>query len=176
MDLVNVGHLHEHQSQNNSEARAIRAVMIQKQESLECIEREIAQLVENKKGLEKDLVRLGIALNHSLFPIEILCRIFVLLALDHGTVHFPLNKYNVPPQLVVSHVCSHWRSVALHTPELWSDTQLYYKTNDSSHLIRLLQRWHFRGRTFPVTLSIFFGESLDGDGVAIALQNILLPI
>ena len=176
MDLGNVGHL---QSQDDSEARAIRSVMIQKRESLQCIEREIAQLAENKKGVEQDLVRLGISLgphNHRLFPNEILGRIFVLLALDYGTVDFPFKKKNLPPQLVISHVCSHWRRVALRTPELWSDTQLFYKTNDARHFIHLLQRWLFRARTFPVTLSINFDESLDGEGLAIILQNVLLPI
>ena len=180
MDLVNVGHLHQSQNDSESEARAIRGVMIQKRESLQCIEREIAHLVETKKGVEQDLVRLGIALgphNHSLFPNEILGRIFVLLALNYGTVEFPFYKnLKVPPQLVVSHVCSHWRTVALRTPELWSDTKLFYMTNVPPHFARLLQRWLSRARSFPVTLSINFEESLDGDGLAIALQNILLPI
>ena len=179
MDLVNVGHLHQSQNDSESEARAIRGVMIQKRESLQCIEREIAQLIENKKTVEQDLVRLGIALgphNRSLLPNEILSRIFVLLALDYGTVGFPFFKNDLPPQLIVSHVCSNWRWVAFRTPELWGDTKLSYTTNDAPHFIRLLQRWLFRARTFPVTLSIDFDKSLDGDGLAIALQNILLPI
>jgi hypothetical protein len=181
MDLVNVERLHQFQSQNDLEARAIRGVMIQKREFLQCIEREIAQLVETKKGVEQDLVRLGIALgphNHSLFPNEILGRIFVFLAQNYGTVEFPFFKnLKVPPQLVVSHVCSHWRRVALRTPELWRDTRLFYTpTNGPPHFVRLLQRWLSRARTFPVTLSINFEESLDGDGLGVALQNILLPI
>ena len=179
MDLVNVGRLHQLQSQNDSEASAIRGAMIQKRESLQSIEHAIAQLVETKKGVEQDLVHLGIALaphNQSFFPNEILGRIFILLALDYGTVDFPLKKYNLPPQLVVSHVCSHWRRVALRTPELWSNTKLFYMTNDPPHFIHLLQRWLSRARTFPVTLSITFEESLDGDGLAFALQTILLPI
>jgi hypothetical protein len=181
MDLVNAGHL-----QNDSEARAIRGAIIQKRESLRCIEREISQLVETKKGVEQDLVRLGIALaphtgNHSLFPIEILSRIFVLLALDCGTVNFPLGRnIGVPPQLVVSHVCSHWRRVALRTHELWSDTQIFYTRHTTNDTIRLLQRWLFRARTFPVALrlSTNLDRSFNGDGLAIAfkLQNILLPI
>ena len=67
MDLVISGHL-----QHDSEVRAIRDTIIRKRESLQCIEREIAQLVETKKEVEQDLVRLRIALaphtgNHSLF-------------------------------------------------------------------------------------------------------------
>ena len=177
MDLVLSGHL-----KHDSEVRAIRDTIIRKRESLQCIEREIAQLVETKKEVEQDLVRLRIALaphtgNHSLFPIEILSRIFVSLALDCGTVNFPLRRSgDVLPQLLVSHVCSHWRRVALHTPELWSDTQLFYTRHTTNDSIRLLQRWLFRARNFPVTLSIKFDESFNGDGSTIALQNILLPI
>ena len=136
MDLVLSGHL-----KHDSEVRAIRDTIIRKRESLQCIEREIAQLVETKKGVEQDLVRLRIALaphtgNHSLFPIEILSRIFVSLTLDCGTVNFPLRRSgDVLPQLLVSHVCSHWRRVALHTPELWSDTAfLLYPTSPAMAL------------------------------------------
>jgi hypothetical protein len=55
----------------------------------------------NKRGLEEDLVRLGIALaphNHSVLPNEVLSHIFILLARGYGTVSFPIQKKNVPPQ------------------------------------------------------------------------------
>ena len=54
--------------------------MIQKREAVKNLEDEIAQLVENKKGLDEDLVRLGVALHDSLLPDEVLSHIFNLLA------------------------------------------------------------------------------------------------
>ena len=66
MDLpINVGRLHHVQTQNDAEPRAIRSVMIQKREAVTCIEREMAQLAENKREIEEDLVRLGVALDQS---------------------------------------------------------------------------------------------------------------
>ena len=178
MDLLNVGRLHQCQAQNDSEAaRAILGTMVQKRETLKSIKREIAQLVENERRTEEDLVRLGVALgrhNYCFLPNEILSRVFTLLALCHGTMKFPIT--DVPPQLVVSHVCSHWRRVALRTPELWSDTHLNYPSNDPDHVISLHQRWLFRARTFPVSLSIKFDESLGDNKIAGALRSILLPI
>ncbi|KAF8650685.1 hypothetical protein AX14_008572 [Amanita brunnescens Koide BX004] len=179
MDLVNVGRLHQFQPQNDSEARAMRGILMQKREALESIEREIAQLVENKTGIEEDIVRLGVALaphNHNRLPNEVLGHIFILLALEHGAVRFPIQKHNYPPQLVVSHVCSHWRRVALRTPELWSDTDLIYPRNGPrNHLICLHHRWLFRARTFPITLRIQ-NMMLDDSILASALQDILFPI
>ena len=175
MDLANAGR----QTQNDTETRAIRGVMIQKREALRAIEREMAQLAENKREIEEDLVRLGITLaphNHSVLPNEVLSHIFVLLALDHGSVEFPISKNNGPPQFVVSQVCSHWRRVALRTPRLWSDTHLIYPPQDASDIIRIHQRWLFRARTFPVTLSITFCDLLDEDELTNVLQTILLRI
>ena len=153
MDLANVGR----QTQNDLDTEAV----ILKGEAPKDFERQLAE----------DLVRHGTPLaphNHSLFPNEILGHIFVLLAFDYGTVKFPIPKNDVPPQLVVSHVCSHWRRVALCTAELWSDTHLIYPSND--HLIDLHQQWLFRSRTLPVILSIVLCGS---DKSVSALQSIL---
>lgn len=65
MDLpVNVERLHQFQTLNDAEARAIRGVMSQKLEAVKRLEDEIAQLVESKRGLKEGLVRLGVVLAH----------------------------------------------------------------------------------------------------------------
>ena len=176
MDLppVNFGPLHQFHSQNGAEARAIRDVMIQKREAAG----DIAQFVENQGGLEEDLVRAGVALaphTHSLLPNEVLSHIFIFLALGYETVMFPNPKHTTPPQLVVSCVCSRWRSVALHTPELWSETYLIFQRSHHDHHVRFHRQWVSRARTFPVTLSIAFNEWL-GSELGSTLRNILLPI
>ena len=117
-------------------------------------------------------------------PSWILGHIFIFLALDHGNVKFPISKKNTPPQLVVSHVCSHWRSVAFSNPKLWSDTHLFltfdhYRDDiffdHHGGLIYFHQQWVSRARPLPVTLSITFEEPL-ADEMANALQNILLHV
>ncbi|EKM79310.1 hypothetical protein AGABI1DRAFT_40066, partial [Agaricus bisporus var. burnettii JB137-S8] len=75
-------------------------------------------------------------------PVELLTRIVVLGAQDQDPyVHSPFllkpdqNYYAVPSthfQLAVSHVCQHWRHVALRTPSLW--TTLYFR--ETSHIPR----------------------------------------
>jgi hypothetical protein len=95
--------------------------MIQEREAVKCIEDEMAQLAENKRGLEEDLVCLGIALaphNHSILPNKVLIHIFVLLARDYGTVTFPIQKKNV----------FHNKSFPMyaHTGEGWRFVHLSY--------------------------------------------------
>ncbi|KAF8348899.1 hypothetical protein F5887DRAFT_540832 [Amanita rubescens] len=124
---------------------------------------------QNVSEMEEDL-------NHNRLPNEILSHIFTLAAQDHGPVYFPISKKNRSPQLVISHVCSHWRRVALCTPELWSNTELAYtEKNGLERVIDLHKQWLLRAGKFPVTLSIEFEPSLDGDKVASALQKISLP-
>ena len=166
MDLpINVD---QFQTQNDVDARAIRSVMVQKREAVKRIEDEIAQLVENKRGLEEDIVCLGVTLahhNHSLLASEVLSHIFILLSLSHGAVKFPVTKNNAPPQLAVSQVCSRWRGVALRDIIRHGDHNNYFH-----------QRWVFRARTLPVTLSIDFDRSLQSTELTSALRNILLSI
>ncbi|KAF8351750.1 hypothetical protein F5887DRAFT_932211 [Amanita rubescens] len=169
-------------SQKDSHVAAIRDAMMQKREILKSIDREIEQLVEKRKGIEEDLVRLGIAVsshNHNRLPNEVLSRIFILVAQDYGPVHFPNLDDDPPPQLAISHVCSHWRRVALHTFELWSNAHLMYPPRRNlvkAVDLRRWRRWLMRAGTLPVRLSIDFENSLlDSDEIPNVLQTILLP-
>src|SRR6266576_4511528 len=124
---VNHGQFHSVEQNILEAPRAIRGAMIQKREALRSIKREIAQLVKKERRIEEELVRFCDVLaphNHNILPNEILGHVFIQVAQDHGPVHFPIRKGNTPPQLAILHVCSHWRRVALGTPELWSNTLL----------------------------------------------------
>ena len=151
-------------------------IMTQRRERLNHIESKIEYLVEMKREIEEDLIRLGedAHYNHAnQLPNEVLSRVFILVARDHGPVDFPISK--VPPQLALSHVCSHWRSVALRTSELWGNTTLYCSAQDRD-IIRIHQRWLLRAGTFPVTLSIIFTAFLDSNDIANLLRRILSPL
>ena len=191
MDLVNascgrVNHCHSH---TDSDASAIRRVMINKRDTLKGIKTEIAhlsgeiaQLVEKKSAIEKDLDLLGAVLkpacNHDLLPNEILGHVFILVVQDYGLVDFPMcPEFIAPPQLTISHVCSRWRRVALCTPELWSNTHLIYLRSNPklNHVTWLHQRWLARAGTSPVSLSIYFDKCMNGYEIANTLQKIILP-
>ena len=118
--------------------------------------------------------------NHFLLPNEILCHIFVLAVEDCGPVAFPMGKKRPPLQLTISHVCSHWRKVALRTSELWSTTRLTCSKLTNCKLERVIslhQQWLMRARRIPVSLSIDFKEyeGSDGNEITNTLQRILLP-
>ena len=179
-DLTNVGRINRFYSQD--EASVIRGVMDERKEALGLIKRKMKQLEEEAEAMEGDIVRFGAALlpqKHNLLPVEILSRIFTLVAQDYGTVAFPIfrNLFGRRlPQLTVSHVCSHWRMVAFRTSELWSNTSLHYpKDSDDLWHVHIHQRWLMRAGTFPVTLSITFDEYWLTRQIACALKKILLP-
>ncbi|KAF8351742.1 hypothetical protein F5887DRAFT_1440 [Amanita rubescens] len=181
MDLINSERASPFQSQNDhasGESQENTLSLTQKQERLKHIEHEIEHLIEMKREIEGDHIRLGVAYAHrnhaTRLPNEVLSRVFVLIAQDHGSVDFPIRKKDIPPQFALSHVCSYWRSVALRTSELWSNTFLQYSPD--RNIIRIHQRWLLRAGTFPVTLTINFNKSLNGYQIADALRSILPPL
>ncbi|KAF8351745.1 hypothetical protein F5887DRAFT_1277547 [Amanita rubescens] len=182
MDSANCEPVNPFHPRNEAEVNTIRGVMMQKQETMKYIECEIEQLLEKKKRIEEDLVCLRVVLaphNHNRLPNEVLSRTFVLVAQDYGPVHFPIPNDDPPPQLAILHVCSHWRRVALHTPELWSNTQFTYPTYlDQAIYLRHWRRWLLRAGNFPVTLSIDFYKSMPGHDDPFnfnLVQKFLLP-
>ena len=155
---------------SQDEASIIRGVIIQKREALGLIKRKVIEL-------EEDLIRFAAAHlphKHNLLPNEILGCIFILAAQDYGAVVFPLS--NIPPQLTVSHVCSHWRMVAFRTSELWSNTSLHYPKDTNLSNVHLHQRWLRRAGTLPVTLSMVFDKSMDLPKITCALEKVLPPL
>ena len=53
-------------------------------------------------------------------PVELLSRVFMLGMPGGVYPEFPPND-QVPFEILVSHVCRHWRSVLLYTSGFWSD-------------------------------------------------------
>ncbi|KAF8335590.1 hypothetical protein F5887DRAFT_609824 [Amanita rubescens] len=175
-DLANVGRTNQLHVQNETN------IIHRQHQSLENIEREpvSAQLLEEKESIKEDLIRFEIALSpHKLLPNEILGEIFILLSLDYGPVALPIPT-NKTPQLLLSHVCSRWRTVALRIPELWNNTVTCVPNSFRSHSevldsfnrsVQLNQQWILRAGDIPVALSLHLYHPCDG-----VLEGILSPI
>ena len=175
-DLANVGRTNRLHPQD--EANIIRRLVIQKREALKNIECEpvSAQLLKEKESIEEELIRFEIALlPHKLLPNEILGAIFIQLALDYGPVVFPTTPEDkmTPPQLVLSHVCSRWRTVALCILELWGnivtcvsdsigDHARDFVLDSFSRFVQLSQQWVLRAGDISVTLSLNLRSACDG--------------
>ncbi|KAI0044412.1 hypothetical protein FA95DRAFT_1562279 [Auriscalpium vulgare] len=85
-------------------------------------------------------------------PVELLSRVF-LLGFDNGIdPRYPFKRRPLEPtttfEVLVSHVCHHWRSVALHTPCLWTSIRL----RKGSHITRAKT---FLKRSQSVLLDVF---------------------
>ncbi|KAK2462362.1 hypothetical protein APHAL10511_005668 [Amanita phalloides] len=83
---------------------------------------------------------------------DVLTYIFVLIAQDYGIVTFPLPMGQVPPQVVLSHVCSRWRVLALHTFELWNNIRLV--SSCSNYVGRVPREWLLRTGSSIVFLTV----------------------
>lgn len=55
----------------------------------------------------------------STFPPEILCSIFF------ETLPKRRSRYQIPQEVVLSHVCAHWRDVVIGFARLWADIDIY---------------------------------------------------
>ncbi|KAK2460470.1 hypothetical protein APHAL10511_007517 [Amanita phalloides] len=104
-------------------------------------------------------------------PNDVLIHIFVLISQDHGPVVFPMvRNHETPPQLMLSHVCSRWRTLALHTFELWNNVRLIYRHNKRISL--LYHEWLLRAGSSPIELSLRFAYSLrDDEAVSKIIQD-----
>ncbi|KAH9947373.1 hypothetical protein B0H21DRAFT_821960 [Amylocystis lapponica] len=80
-------------------------------------------------------------------PVEVLCEIFAHA--DDGRIR---------DKLTLSHICAHWRSVALDFPFMWATIDLDSLTH-SQYLTRLIQR----AGSIPLELEYYDWHVLDAD-------------
>ncbi|KAJ7920077.1 hypothetical protein B0H13DRAFT_2656532 [Mycena leptocephala] len=108
-----------------------------------------------------DIYRVAVA-PHKALPVEILRKIIVFAA-DLGLGRPNLNLIVVPRsspsvqldiRLILSRVCSHWRTVALATQELWNNIRVDFKNGDITRLLKALDIWMARSGQYPLTLEI----------------------
>ncbi|KAJ2918424.1 hypothetical protein MD484_g2014, partial [Candolleomyces efflorescens] len=81
---------------------------------------------------------------HKRLPAELLSQIFILAYPD--ATFIPIQRGCSP--VILSHVCSRWRSIALETPELWADLVLRfaaYTLLEPPQAIDVAEEWFRRG-------------------------------
>ncbi|KIL56863.1 hypothetical protein M378DRAFT_1032702, partial [Amanita muscaria Koide BX008] len=79
-----------------------------------------AKLVERRETVTNNLSQLKKTLViHRILPGETIGYIFSTLRAER--VSIPHKWHKTPSQIIVSHVCSKWRQIALATPALWND-------------------------------------------------------
>ncbi|KAI0916749.1 hypothetical protein AcW1_007885 [Taiwanofungus camphoratus] len=92
-------------------------------------------------------------------PVELLARIFELGVDDHYAPHPDAVPQGVPAfEVLVSHVCLHWRDVALRTPSLW--THIHFRAVPHIARARL-----YLARSTRHPLHIFIDSASEADHV-----------
>ncbi|KAF8635791.1 hypothetical protein AX17_003848 [Amanita inopinata Kibby_2008] len=114
----------------------------------------IAELEDTLDTLRKRLGYYKAAVApHKQLPTDILRRIFILSARAYGSVQIPLQcNQRAPASLVLSHVCSPWRQVALGTGELWSD--IHISGSLSQDTVDICEFWLKRAGHFLVAVKL----------------------
>ncbi|KIL66336.1 hypothetical protein M378DRAFT_384596 [Amanita muscaria Koide BX008] len=112
-----------------------------------------------EKQPEPELGQSDVALapiNH--LPDDVLCYIFTLHCREKiDAVRLPFNHSNVPPQVVISHVCSVWRHAILNFSSLWNDLEVFMDcAEDGDMLMKIVHDWLFRAGSLPCTLTLDF--------------------
>ncbi|PFH46621.1 hypothetical protein AMATHDRAFT_69473 [Amanita thiersii Skay4041] len=119
----------------------------------------IASMNARRDKLIVQLDRCKIALApYKKLPVDVLQHIFTLCVMDSpydGIIEFPHPPYRQerPTQVILSHVCAHWRRIVLATPSLWAKLRLSdFLHNDfgAGELTEIISR--IRGT--PMSLSI----------------------
>lgn len=117
-------------------------------EDLRVLQKKQLWLMRKCKGL-RSLVRS--------LPDELLSRIFSECIPTQGaTVSLETSVHEAP--MLLCHVCSRWRSVALSTPQLWNRLVATIgpapppHSSHSHTLISVVQEWFHRAKTLPLSL------------------------
>ncbi|KAJ7105990.1 hypothetical protein C8R44DRAFT_745640 [Mycena epipterygia] len=142
-----------------------------------CLEQEMAQIDEEMQRLEKrreellpllELHRVALA-PHKMLPIDVLREIFIFSAptkADLNDIVSPRRAGSPDIRLILCKICSHWRSIALDTHELWSAVRVNLDTGNTTRLLEVLGIWLSRSGQSALTLNI---AGLTGDHRATTL-------
>ncbi|KAH0585439.1 hypothetical protein H2248_008680 [Termitomyces sp. 'cryptogamus'] len=102
----------------------------------------------------------------ALLPNEILSTIFLLC---HGNRVMFTRTLARPFEVVISHVSTHWRSVALATPLLWNTINLHVTNQSRSHALQRLSAHLKRSSQCLLDISLYLSVS---DGIREVLYHL----
>lgn len=103
--------------------------------AIQSVMRDAEQLLEERRRLYELVSRCKVALApHRKLPEDVLWCIFSLHVQDGMQVPFTRSNGQlvIPAAVVLTHVCSLWRRIALTSPELWSNISLEVHIRDRS--------------------------------------------
>ncbi|KAF6753187.1 hypothetical protein DFP72DRAFT_425776 [Ephemerocybe angulata] len=117
-------HLDTNYVPSDEELPLIRALIQQKAETLAVLNARIKAL-EVERDAEQSFVQRHIALISPIkrVPDDILSSLFIAFSALRRNRYEPWPTGH--PAVILSHVCSHWRQLALGTPVLWSTLKVY---------------------------------------------------
>ncbi|KAJ7114713.1 hypothetical protein C8R44DRAFT_984160 [Mycena epipterygia] len=153
------------------DALITRAWLLEAKKELARINDEIPKLELRRNALLPliQVYDVGLA-PHKTLPVDIIREIF-LCAAQSTSLEANLNDILSPRldhlpdiRLIISQVCSLWRSVALDTSNLWSDVRVDFETGDTTLLLEVLAVWLSRSGKYPLALNI--GGAVDDPRIA----------
>ncbi|KAJ7928405.1 hypothetical protein B0H13DRAFT_2265194 [Mycena leptocephala] len=130
-------------------------VVVRAQEELRRLEERRAALIECIQAYRAAFSP------HRVLPVDILREIFTCCTYPSGRREPPrcvpadLNCVmlgDLDIRQAISHVCSFWRFVAIHSPELWTNVRAVFGQATTEPLLRLLPHWLTRAQDSLLTL------------------------
>ncbi|KAJ7715636.1 hypothetical protein B0H16DRAFT_1477254 [Mycena metata] len=98
-------------------------------------------------------------------PNEITSEIF------QHTIH-PSSDFEYSNPTALTHICRHWRAIALALPALWSNISLRPTYQSLQNNLALAQSWLPRSHPNPLSISIHSGATVGQQGVGKILEII----
>ncbi|KAF9264032.1 hypothetical protein L218DRAFT_901357 [Marasmius fiardii PR-910] len=123
------------------------------------IQQRLTVLEEEKRALEITVAKLRFALEiWPMLPIEIWRNIFAMVCAATPTVWYHDDSFGatlVMTPVVLSHVCSRWRTIVLNSPELWTNINiiLNYLPQGADRLLRTIMK-RSKGQLLDIHLTL----------------------
>ncbi|KAJ7464546.1 hypothetical protein FB451DRAFT_1403214 [Mycena latifolia] len=142
-----------------SEALIARPWLVDAEAELVRIDDEIRRLEARKHALIPSVEVYRVALApHKKLDVDVLREVFTHSVngwkVDFDKDVFLKRGQKMDMRLVLSHICSHWRSVTVGIHEFWSDVKIIFTEHNTTHRREVLDEWLRRSGEIPLSLDI----------------------
>ncbi|KAJ4465530.1 hypothetical protein C8J55DRAFT_609616 [Lentinula edodes] len=144
----------------------LRAILTQEQIDIHIL-RDKLSAAEKKVAMIKTILS-----PFSRLPQELISEIFHVYCATQGVIYDAFQKRNsrtrpskvdpdrivsgvftIPPQLILTQICSYWRTVAHETRSLWTNLTVYIQTGKFTHHEQLIENWlNHSGQNMPLDI------------------------